>query len=215
VRARFTQYAVPGWGVGELWIGDDMVLAHEFRFHPVSDTGVLAGADVSRADGRGRARLATPRSPVRNADGSVGGVAPRDADSACGASGTHSARATLDKKRCLTPGLLVARFAAFFAGEDAGFDDVPIDLGWATPFQHAVATAVRAVPRGEVVSYGELAALAGYPGAARAAGTFCAHNRFMLILPCHRVVGADGVGGYGSAGPATKRRLLALEGVVV
>jgi methylated-DNA-[protein]-cysteine S-methyltransferase len=201
--------------VGELWIGDDVVLAHEFRFQPVSDTGVFAGADASRADGRGRARAATPRSAVRIADGSVGGVAPRDGDSACGASDTHSARSTLDKERCLTPGLLVSRFAAFFAGEDAGFDDVSIDLGWATPFQHAVATAVRVVRRGEVVSYGELAALAGYPGAARAAGTFCAHNRFMLILPCHRVVGATGIGGYGSAGPETKRRLLALEGVVV
>jgi len=111
--------------------------------------------------------------------------------------------------------LVVARFVAFFAGDDADLDDVPIDLGWATPFQRAVATAVRAVRRGEVVSYGELAALAGYPGAARAAGSFCAHNRFMLILPCHRVVGATGIGGYGLAGPETKRRLLALEGVVV
>jgi len=103
----------------------------------------------------------------------------------------------------------------FFAGEDARLNDVEIDLGWATPFQEALATALRAVPRGEVVSYGELAALAGNPGAARAAGTFCAQNRFMLIVPCHRVVAASGLGGYGSAGTATKRRLLALEGVAL
>ena len=64
------------------------------------------------------------------------------------------------------------------------------------------------VPRGEVVTYGELAALAGRPGAARAAGTFCAHNRFSLFVPCHRVVGADGPRvGYGSLG-RYKRRLL-------
>jgi methylated-DNA-[protein]-cysteine S-methyltransferase len=110
---------------------------------------------------------------------------------------------------------LVGRFTAFLGGHDDDFHDVALDLDWATPFQHAVATALRSVPRGEVVSYGELAALAGYSGAARAAGTFCARNRFMLILPCHRVVGAAGIGGYGSAGPRTKRRLLALEGVVL
>jgi methylated-DNA-[protein]-cysteine S-methyltransferase len=110
-------------------------------------------------------------------------------------------------------GALVERFISFFAGEDPGLDDVPVDLGWATPFQHAVALTLRTVPRGEVVSYGELAALAGYPGAARAAGGFCAGNRFMLIVPCHRVVGATGLGGYGSAGLGVKRRLLELEGV--
>ena len=113
------------------------------------------------------------------------------------------------------PARLADRFTAFFAGEgeDIDFRDVPIDLEWATPFQRALADALRAVPRGTVVSYGELAALAGRPGAARAAGSFCAHNRFMLIVPCHRVVGAAGLGGYGSAGLDTKRRLLALEGV--
>ena len=70
------------------------------------------------------------------------------------------------------------------------------------------------MPRGEVVTYGELAALAGFPGAARAAGSFCARNRFALIVPCHRVVGAAGIGGYGTTGTGVKRRLLALEGVV-
>ena len=84
---------------------------------------------------------------------------------------------------------------------------------WATPFQRALAEALRADPRGEVVSYGELAALAGRPRAARAAGAFCATNRFAFIVPCHRVVAADGIGGYGSTGVGVKRRLLALEGV--
>ena len=108
---------------------------------------------------------------------------------------------------------LAGRFAGFLAGEPDDFRDVEIDLGWATPFQHAVATTLRKVPRGEVVSYGELAALAGYPGAARAVGTFCAENRFSFVVPCHRVVSATGIGGYGSAGVEVKRRLLALEGV--
>jgi methylated-DNA-[protein]-cysteine S-methyltransferase len=86
--------------------------------------------------------------------------------------------------------------------------------GW-TPFQVAVLEALRDVPYGEIVSYGELARLAGYPRAQRAAGTFCARNRFGLVVPCHRVVSADGPGSYGSLGLDYKRRLLALEGVAV
>ena len=93
--------------------------------------------------------------------------------------------------------------------------DVPLDLSWCTPFQRALAQALRAVPWGEVVTYGELSAYAGRPRAARAAGTFCAENRFALLLPCHRVVAADGIGGYGPAGVGLKRRLLALEGVTL
>ncbi|HXV56623.1 MAG TPA: methylated-DNA--[protein]-cysteine S-methyltransferase [Gaiellaceae bacterium] len=108
---------------------------------------------------------------------------------------------------------LVERMRAHFRGEPVSFDDVELDLDWMTPFQRAVADALRAIPRGEVVTYGELAALAGYPNAQRAAGTFCAGNRFPVVVPCHRVVGAGGIGSYGSLGLEYKRRLLALEGV--
>ena len=108
---------------------------------------------------------------------------------------------------------VVDRLRRYFAGERVGFDDVEIDLDWCTPFQRSVAETLRAVPHGEVVTYGELAALAGHPNAQRAAGTFCAHNRLALIIPCHRVVAADGIGSYGSLGVGFKRRLIALEGV--
>jgi methylated-DNA-[protein]-cysteine S-methyltransferase len=108
---------------------------------------------------------------------------------------------------------LVPRLQAYFAGERVSFADVPADLEWCTPFQRALAAALRRVPWGSVVTYGELAALAGRPGAARAAGSFCAQNRFGIVIPCHRVVGAGGIGGYGSLGLGYKRRLLALEGV--
>jgi methylated-DNA-[protein]-cysteine S-methyltransferase len=110
---------------------------------------------------------------------------------------------------------LAARLAAFFRGEPDDFDDVELDLSDLTPFGQALAHALRAVPRGEIVSYGELAALAGRPGAARAAGTFCAGNRYPILIPCHRVVSASGLGGYGSLGSDYKRRLLALEHVAV
>lgn len=107
---------------------------------------------------------------------------------------------------------LIPRIQAYFDGEPVSFADVELDFSWATPFQLAVADVLRAVPHGETVTYGELAALAGHPNAQRAAGTFCAHNRFPLFVPCHRVVAAGGVGSYGSLGIEYKRRLLALEG---
>ena len=108
---------------------------------------------------------------------------------------------------------LSGRLAAFFAGRPDDFADVELDLP--DGFHGDCARALRRVPRGEVVTYGELAALAGRPGAARAAGTFCARNRLGPFVPCHRVVAAGGLGGYGSLGPEYKRRLQALDGVAL
>ena len=108
---------------------------------------------------------------------------------------------------------LAERIRAYFRGERTSFDDVGIEAEWATPFQAAIADALRGIPWGEVVTYGELAAMAGRPRAPRAAGTFCAENTFPLVVPCHRVVSSSGLGGYGSLGADYKRRLLALEGV--
>jgi methylated-DNA-[protein]-cysteine S-methyltransferase len=107
---------------------------------------------------------------------------------------------------------LVERLGRYFAGENVSFDDVPVDLEHETPFLERCARALREIPRGEVVTYGELAALAGAPNAARAAGSFCARNRLGLFVPCHRVVAAGGLGSYGSYGIEYKRRLLELEG---
>ena len=110
---------------------------------------------------------------------------------------------------------LVTRLRRYFAGEAVDFGDVPLELDGLSGFHLDLVDALRAVRRGEVVTYGELAALAGRPGAARAAGTFCARNRFAVFVPCHRVVGAAGLGGYGSLGLDYKRRLLALEHVAL
>jgi methylated-DNA-[protein]-cysteine S-methyltransferase len=239
VRAQFTTYAVPGWGVGELWTGEAVVLAHEFRFGAEPDASaqpvatprdvraapgdVRAARDVGAAPSQIRAaprtsRAASPKgvqgplsSTVPTTSARVGNGFVSTSQQQQPASEPSTPASPSDSR--VDPAALADRFTAFFAGEDADFRDVPIDLDWATPFQRALVDALRAVPRGAVVSYGELAALAGRPGAARAAGSFCSHNRFMLIVPCHRVVGAAGLGGYGSAGLDTKRRLLALEGV--
>jgi O-6-methylguanine DNA methyltransferase len=105
----------------------------------------------------------------------------------------------------------VLRLQAFFAGEPVDFSAV--ELALEPGFYADCARALRAVPRGEVVTYGELAALAGRPGAARAAGTFCGRCDLSPFVPTHRVVGADGIGSYGDLGVDYKRRLLALEGL--
>jgi methylated-DNA-[protein]-cysteine S-methyltransferase len=110
---------------------------------------------------------------------------------------------------------LVSRFRAHLAGERVDYDDVEIVLDGYTPLQQALAAALRGIPWGETVTYGELAALAGRPQAPRAAGAFCAANQIALIVPCHRVVASTGIGSYGDGarGVELKRRLLALEGV--
>ncbi len=197
-----TRYVVDGWGEGELWTGDGVVLAHDFDFEAVSDTeGDDASASFSADSYRGV---------------DDGSVSPSTrALSACGEIGDELRPVSLDEKRCLTPVALAQRLHAFLHGTDVDLADVPLDLSSSTPFQRAVTNALRAVPRGEVVTYGELAAIAGYPRAGRAVGTVCANNRFMFFVPCHRVVGSNGLGGYGTAGIGVKRRLLALEGVVL
>jgi len=110
---------------------------------------------------------------------------------------------------------LVERLRAYFGGARENFGDVELELDWCTPFQRAALDALRSIPYGETATYGEVAALAGHPNAQRALGSVCAANRFGIVVPCHRVVGADGLGSYGSLGPGYKRRLLELEGVVL
>ena len=110
---------------------------------------------------------------------------------------------------------LIGKIQRYFRGERVSFADVELDLEWCTPFQRAAVEAMRSIPYGETATYGEVAALAGHPNAQRAVGSVCAANRFSLFVPCHRIVGADGLGSYGSLGPDYKRRLLRLEGVVL
>lgn len=79
-------------------------------------------------------------------------------------------------------------------------------------FADDVYEVVRQIPRGQTMSYGEVAAAAGYPGAARAVGTLMAKNHDPSV-PCHRVIRADGsLGAYNRGGPDEKRRLLIKEG---
>ena len=192
-------YAAEGWGVGEVWHDGARLVWHELpRLRPVASEDASLG---TRARARERAR----ETPTQG-----GGADP------------PPSRWTLPGKRShvrdeAAPEVeqLLHRFRTYFEGTRVAFADVAIeDEGW-TPFQRAVVSAMRRVPYGEVVSYSDLARLAGYPRAQRAAGTVCAGNRFPLVVPCHRIVSADGVGSYPGLGVDYKRRMLALEDVTL
>lgn len=199
-------YEVPGWGVGEVWLRDGTVIQHELACE------ALRHAQEAMA-GESRPIGVELTAPDPGPAGVTGGFSVPPNGGARLPARTLPPESSPDRVDCVPE--LCRRIAAHLAGVPVAYDDIPIDLDWATPLQQDLAAAARAIPWGEVVSYGELAALAGRPGAARAAGSFCAENRFSLIVPCHRVVAATGIGGYGLAGPELKRRLLALEGVTV
>ena len=109
---------------------------------------------------------------------------------------------------------LVGRLQSLADATADDFLDVELDLSDRTAFQRAVMHRCRRIPRGQVLTYRQLAARAGHPGAARAVGNVMATNRVPLIVPCHRVVGSSGkLGGFSAPqGLAMKRRLLRLEG---
>ena len=79
-----------------------------------------------------------------------------------------------------------------------------------TAFQQRVWQALRVIPYGETVTYGQLARSLGCPQGARAVGQACGSNPIMILIPCHRVVGVQGLGGY-AGGLSVKRALLAHE----
>jgi methylated-DNA-[protein]-cysteine S-methyltransferase len=100
-------------------------------------------------------------------------------------------------------------------GKLSRFEAVILDLEHVTPFRCKVYEALRATKPGETLSYGDLAKRAGSPKAARAVGGAMANNPVPIIVPCHRVLGADGKPGGFSAygGTVTKAKLLEIEGV--
>ena len=100
----------------------------------------------------------------------------------------------------------------YFEGETTALDGIALDMSDAPPFFGAAWSACRQIPPGETRSYAWLAAEAGRPLAARAAGQAMAKNPFALIIPCHRVIASNGdLRGYGAGGLRVKARLLEFE----
>ncbi|MGW1911229.1 methylated-DNA--[protein]-cysteine S-methyltransferase [Streptomyces sp. NPDC002076] len=108
----------------------------------------------------------------------------------------------------------IRQLRAYFAGERHDFD-LPLDWSLISGFNRQVLRELATgVPYGTVVGYGDLAGRVGQPGGAQAVGAAMGANPLPVVVPCHRVVESDGgIGGFGG-GLETKRKLLALEGVL-
>jgi methylated-DNA-[protein]-cysteine S-methyltransferase len=108
----------------------------------------------------------------------------------------------------------VAGMTAVLAGESRDLRDLPVDHGRVDPFRRAVYAATREIEPGTTQSYGDVARAIGRPDGARDVGAALAANPTPIIVPCHRVVGANGklTGFSAPGGLETKRRMLALEG---
>jgi methylated-DNA-[protein]-cysteine S-methyltransferase len=113
-------------------------------------------------------------------------------------------------RRVEDPHGIASRLQAYFDGDVTALDGVPVSTR-GTPFQERVWHVLRTVPAGATATYGEIAAALGKPGAARAVGLANAQNPVAIVVPCHRIIGADGtLTGYGG-GLDRKRWLLAHE----
>jgi len=143
------------------------------------------------ASGGGITRLVPPRRARRAALAAAGWAGPLDGGPAL--------------RR------LARKIERYYAGRAVRFTEA-VDLSGVGAFGRAVLRATRAIPRGQVRTYGEIAYAIGRPGAARAVGQALHRNPVPLLVPCHRVIAAGGrLGGFG-AGIQEKRRLLCLEG---
>ncbi len=124
-------------------------------------------------------------------------------------SGQKVKRIFLSDESAIEPSALAKEIIAYVEGRGA-CPEAELDLSSFTDFQREVIAAVQGIPRGRTLTYGEVALLAGRPGAARAVGQVMAKNPFAVIVPCHRVVSRGGLGGFGW-GLDIKKKLLELE----
>ncbi len=101
----------------------------------------------------------------------------------------------------------------YFNGRFVDFSQYPIDMTFSTGFDKTVWLAIKDIPYGKTMTYKEVAEKIGNPNASRAVANALNHNPIPLLLPCHRILASDGIGGY-SAGVALKKKMLQLEGII-
>ena len=125
----------------------------------------------------------------------------------CGIAWTQAALAAVQLPEA------IARVQALLAGARDDLCDLPLEMDGVPPFHQRVYEITRAIPPGEVLTYGEVARRIGEPGAARAVGQALGKNPFAPVVPCHRVLAAGGKsGGFSAEGGAdTKLRMLEIE----
>ena len=107
---------------------------------------------------------------------------------------------------------MAADLRRYFAGEAVDFAGYEVDLQFRSEFERAVLAATRSIPYGQTRTYGQIARAIGEPDAARAVGQALGRNPACIVIPCHRVVAANGgLGGF-TGGLRWKEALLRLEG---
>jgi len=109
---------------------------------------------------------------------------------------------------------VIGRVLRLLAGEAVDLSDVPLDFGDAPDFHKRAYQVARTIPPGQTMTYGEIAKRLGVPHESREVGQAMGKNPVAIIMPCHRVLGADGkMGGFSATGGvAIKRRILEIEG---
>ena len=116
------------------------------------------------------------------------------------------------------PGKTAAEaITALFEGESIDLSEISVDLTACSTFHQQIYHLTRTIGPGETMTYGEIAAAVGQPGAAQAVGRAMGMNPIPIIVPCHRVVGANGkmIGFSATGGVETKRRMLLIEGSTI
>lgn len=107
------------------------------------------------------------------------------------------------------------KFVDYAEGQNVSFGGLKLETSHLTKFQQVVSDQCRKIAYGSTLTYGQLAAKCDSPKAARAVGAVMKSNRFPIVIPCHRVVRATGLGGFSaSQGITTKQRMLAMEGAI-
>lgn len=111
-------------------------------------------------------------------------------------------------------GRVLERVLGLLKGEAVDLADIPLDLDTAPEFHRKVYEVARTIPPGRTMTYGEIARILGVPTESREVGQALGRNPIAIIVPCHRVLGADGkMGGFSAnGGVSTKRRMLEIEG---
>ena len=108
---------------------------------------------------------------------------------------------------------IVRELLAFFRGERKDLRNIPVDLSWATAFERDVYAATQCIPFGRVATYSQVARAVGRPRAQRAVGNALGKCPIEIVIPCHRVIASDGLGGYTEL-VEWKKKLLRFEGVL-
>ena len=151
---------------------------------------------------------------VWRGDEIVGLRLPEASPAARGRASRAAGRTPRSRRRRRRCRRVIDRVLALLAGEAVDLGDVPLDFGAAPDFHQRAYEVARTIPPGQTMTYGEIAKRLGVPHESREVGQAMGKNPIAIIMPCHRVLGADGkMGGFSAnGGVATKRRILEIEG---